>query len=278
MRDRSRPARTGQTIQSVRQPTCCSGRAAVPGFPVPGFCVEPPDPVPCCDGFLPGCEPPVPEPPIPPPLPLPLPGVPLIPPPGFEPPAGFGLLELPELPGFADLLGLFGSLMSLRSFSRSAMVLPPLMMSVPGTGCARRVTSVTHQRCHVRPKTTNDETGRELTSSSMLRMSVRCVFLHFSAPARASRSSHPRGRCATTPISSARSTTLARSGGSRSSARTCSSATDISPAATRIGSPISPPPRRTIRSTGSGAFAAATARCACSTRSTTTRGGGSRRP
>jgi hypothetical protein len=24
----------------------------VPGFPEPGFCVEPP--VPCCDGFLPG--------------------------------------------------------------------------------------------------------------------------------------------------------------------------------------------------------------------------------
>ena len=116
-----------------------------PGLPEPGFCVEllPPAPVPD-DGFLP-CEPPELEPPIPPPLeeppmpPLLLPplGVPLIPPPDLEPPDGFEPLEpleLPALPGFPDLLGLlglFGSL--LRSLSRSAMVLPPIMKSMPGT-------------------------------------------------------------------------------------------------------------------------------------------------
>jgi hypothetical protein len=101
------------------------------GLPLPGFCVEPPVPPVPCDGVLPCCEPPEPEPPIPPPL-LPLPGVPLIPPPGFEPPEGLGVLELPE-PGLPDLLGLFGSLMLLRSLSRSAMVLPPIVKSMPGT-------------------------------------------------------------------------------------------------------------------------------------------------
>ena len=97
------------------------------------------------DGFLP-CDPPELEPPIPPPLleepPMPPPllpplGVPLIPPPDLEPPDGFELLEppcpleLPELPDLLGLFGLFGSL--LRSLSRSAMVLPPIMKSMPGT-------------------------------------------------------------------------------------------------------------------------------------------------
>jgi hypothetical protein len=125
----------------------------LPGLPVPGFWVDPPAPLPDC-GFLP-CElPPELEPPIPPPLldeppmpPLPPPcddpplppdeppDVPLIPP-DLEPPEGFEALEpleLPELPGLPDFLGLFGSLMLLRSFSRSAMVLPPIVKSMPGT-------------------------------------------------------------------------------------------------------------------------------------------------
>ena len=128
----------GPTDDPISTPTYLLLGFPVPGFPVPGFCVEAPDPVPCCDGFLFGCEPPEPDPPIPPPLPLPLPGVPLIPPPGFEPPDGFGLVVPPELPGVPDLLGFFGLLGSLsprllRSFSRSAMVLPPIMKSVPGT-------------------------------------------------------------------------------------------------------------------------------------------------
>jgi hypothetical protein len=135
-RERWRPlaARTDRTVDPISTPTYLLLGFPVPGFPVPGFGVEPP--VPCCEGVLPGCEPPEPEPPIPPPLPLP--GVPLIPPPGFEPPDGFGLLVPPELPGLPDLLGLLGLLGSLsprllRSFSRSAMVLPPIMKSVPGT-------------------------------------------------------------------------------------------------------------------------------------------------
>ena len=121
--------------------------------------------------------------------------------------------------------------------------------------------TASHGECHVQPRKRTELTRRR-SCAYVREMKVPPLLLR----AHVSRSLRPRARSATRPTSGTRSRRRARMGWEPVVGRRTCSSERISRRHRRASSRRSQPLRATIgRSTRSGAFAAAMARCACST-------------